>query len=71
MIGALYGIFSNGQVMEVLAGSAFAPAGDSDLSRRILGTAHHQSLMIRHEFDPSSTVVAINKAIIKKEKKNS
>ena len=62
---ALFGIFPYGQVMAVLAGSAFAPAGDHDLSRSILDTVRYQSLMIRNEFDPSSAVAAINKAIQK------
>ena len=37
-IETLYGIFPYGQAMAVLAASAFAPAGDHDLSRRILDT---------------------------------
>ena len=64
-IVALYGIFPYGQVMAALAGSAFAPAGDHGLSRSTLDTARHQSLIFRNEFDPSSAVVAIKKAIQK------
>ena len=65
VIEAVYGVFPYGQVMAVLAGSAFAPAGDHDLSRSILGTVRHQSLMVRDEFDPSAAVVAINRVIQK------
>ena len=65
VIETLYGIFPYGQVMAVLAASAFAPAGDHDLSRSILDTARLQSLMVRGEFDPSAAVVAFNKAIQK------
>ena len=46
-VETLYGIFPFGQVMAILAASAFAPAGDNDLSRSILGTVRHQSPMFR------------------------
>jgi len=42
-IEVLNGVFPYGQVMAVLTGSAFAPAGDHDPSRRILGAVRHQS----------------------------
>ena len=65
VIEAVYGVFPYGQAMAVLAGSAFAPAGDHGLSRSILETVRHQSLMVRDEFDPSAAVVTINRAIKK------
>ena len=64
----LYGIFLFGQVMAALAASAFAPAGDHDLSRSILDTVRRQSLMTRGEIDPGAAVFAINKAIQKGKK---
>ena len=64
-IKALCGIFPYGEAMAIFAGPAFPPAGEQEFSRSNLGTVRHQSLMTRHEFDPSSAVVAINKAIQK------
>ena len=63
VVETLAGIFPFGQVMALLAASAFAPAGDHDPSRSILDTVRHLSLMARGEFDSSAAVVAINKAI--------
>ena len=65
-----HGIFPFDQAMAILAASAFAPAGDHDLSRRILDTVRYQSPMARGEFDPSAAVVAINKAIQKGKRGN-
>ena len=63
MIVALYGIFPFGQVIAFLIASAFAPVGGHGISRSILDTFRHQSLMARGEFNPSAAAVAINKAI--------
>ena len=65
MLEAVYGVFPYGQVMAVLVGAAFTPAGDHDLSRSILGTVRHQTFMARDEFGPSAAAVAINRAIQK------
>ena len=48
--------------MALLAASAFAPAGDHDLSRSILEIVRHQYLAVWGEFNPSAAVIAINKA---------
>ena len=71
MIETLHGTFHFGQVIAALAASAFAPAGDQNLSRNCLDTVHHKSLITRGEFDPSAAAVAINKAIHGGEKSKS
>ena len=41
VIETLHGIFTFGQIMALLAASAFAPADGHDHSRSILDTVHH------------------------------
>ena len=65
VVEAVYGVFPFGQAMAVLAGAAFTPTGDHDLSRHILETVRLQNLMVGDEFDPSTAAVAINRAIQK------
>ena len=60
---ALYGVFSVGQALAVLARGAWAPSGNRKPNKSILGIIEGQQLVVVGEFDPSAAVREISRVL--------